>query len=341
MLKNDPLRELFPGEPRADRSHLVDSDLFRELTQGRGDQKVVKRIERSKQAVRKWQSLPLIQFLSGEQEMEIWGKKFDGNLTSHIQHWSNTAAQAMQNLFWNDCVFYWINLKTHERNWARIRPAATYFESDPIDDEISRLRKEVGAPEPFKKAHKIPKTERHWQHVRDVIFHITYFWEEVKGGGLMVAEGFINRKDPMNMERFNREYEMSPELVNNSIAVTSLYAYLAQSSERTIEVRQEAPKTVASSKTGQKKPWLRDDVSHIVLLDPTKAASVGCRHTGEESGRKSPAPHDRRGHWRQLQAIAGVREAKRIFVRPAWIGPTDWQHQGRIYKVVQDRKDDT
>lgn len=181
-----------------------------------------------------------------------------------------------------------------------------------------------------------PTTKEGWDYAERDLFHATYFWEEgcSHQDGITICEGFIRRKNPISQNVSKADAFMKALVMD----VCTLYAYLGQCSERTVEVRNSKSRTIDKGK----KPWLRDDLPYIVLLDPKKATQVGC-HRAEtgESNRKSPNPHDRRGHSRQLKAIPGVREAKSIHVRPAWIGPTTWEHKGRIYKVVQDRKVDS
>jgi hypothetical protein len=327
----------FLRDYRAKCLRAAEARIGESMTQGRGDQAVVRKFLDFPKAMAKWQSLPIIQFVRGEYMMETWNEEKQ----SRSDEWSTVCGDAMQNLYWNDCIFYWVDLPYKKRYWARIRPALDFFNDDPVDDAVMALRRQAGAPVWFDKNTKQPSSVSEREYAQTELFHAVYFWEE--DDGVVISEGFIKRKDPINQnwEQADRQ-DPTGNASGACVAVCTLYAYLAQTAERTVEVTNAAPRSPKDSKTGKKKPWLRDDVPYIVMLDPTRAETVGWRPrvAPGEAHRKSPKPHDRRGHRRTYRAIPGVREEKTIWVRPAWIGPTDWEHQGRIYKVVRDRKFD-
>lgn len=108
--------------------------------------------------------------------------------------------------------------------------------------------------------------------------------------------------------------------------------------ERTVETITESPGHLTeitpsspkcSAKTIKMVPWIRDDLSRIILLDPARAAKTYGMPTGRTlTERHAPVPHGRRGHWRRLS------DERRTWVRPAWIGPTEWESSGQIYRVL-------
>lgn len=92
-------------------------------------------------------------------------------------------------------------------------------------------------------------------------------------------------------------------------------------------VRASSPR--CAGKSARLKPWLRDDLERIILLDPSRAArDCGMPRGPLQGERHQPLPHGRRGHWRRLD------ETRRVWVRPAWIGPMQWQARGQIYRVL-------
>jgi len=83
-------------------------------------------------------------------------------------------------------------------------------------------------------------------------------------------------------------------------------------------------------KTERLKPWVAPRRQTFIMIDPAHAGDYG--HPSsirlESPGHHaSPVPHPRRGHWRHLAAD------RKTWVRPAWVGAMEWQHQGRTYKI--------
>lgn len=86
------------------------------------------------------------------------------------------------------------------------------------------------------------------------------------------------------------------------------------------------PRSAREERTEKLKPWVAPRRSTFIIIDPARAGEYG-HPSGEKRGtHASPIPHARRGHWRHL-------EDRRTWVRPAWIGATEWEHEGRIYKI--------
>ena len=308
------------------------------LTHGRGDQAIQQALAGNPKALAQWQSLPVIQFLNGENLMDLWPNPPVDAGVPHNTLWNTLCEEAMENMIWNDCVFYWVELVTGNRCWARVRSMTDYesYVADPLMLAISKLSDcNILEQKDFEYVLKVGGK------LEDVI--LLDFFMLPRKGTLKIAPWFTQRKHPIKqVNEATKDVIKGIQVAVMLQAVHTLYAYLCQSNERTVEVRPANPRTPAGSPKGKKRPWLRDDVPYIVLLDPARASRVGwqARKDSEGSNRKSPAPHDRRGHSRLLKAIPGVREAKRIWVRPAWIGPVDWEYKGRVYKVVRDRKVD-
>lgn len=83
------------------------------------------------------------------------------------------------------------------------------------------------------------------------------------------------------------------------------------------------------------RPWLREDLPRVVMIEPVQEEE-GTRVAASESGRKVRG-HHRRGHWRELRAERFHRK-RRLWVRPAWVGPREWRVPGQIYRVVTDQE---
>lgn len=92
-----------------------------------------------------------------------------------------------------------------------------------------------------------------------------------------------------------------------------------------------------AAKTRALKPWLDERAPRVIMLNPTKRYP----EHGRGGTHATPMPHQRRGHWRTLQAERyKARRGQRVWVKPAWIGPSEWTHQGNIYRVVAPPKPD-
>lgn len=87
------------------------------------------------------------------------------------------------------------------------------------------------------------------------------------------------------------------------------------------------------AKTARLKPWLRNDLPSLILIDPSRVADYGHPATVRHDDRSSPRLHPRRGHWRTLHR--GEDDERKTWVRPAWIGADAWDHQGAHYQLAQ------
>lgn len=89
-----------------------------------------------------------------------------------------------------------------------------------------------------------------------------------------------------------------------------------------------------AAKTRKTKPWLDTRAPRVILLNPNKRYP----EHGRGGSHASPMPHQRRGHWRTLQAERfGDRRGQRVWVKPAWIGPSEWSYAGNVYRVIGQR----
>lgn len=126
-------------------------------------------------------------------------------------------------------------------------------------------------------------------------------------------------------------YELSVRLFVASIA------YLTRTPTHPAEVARDlTPKQQRQSDKAVRagKPWIREDLPHVVMLDLERAREYGHPSgTGDGSG-ASPRPHQRRGHWRRLRHPR-FGKSRNVFVRPSWVGETEWSHEGVTYKVEQ------
>lgn len=121
----------------------IELGIAQSMTHGRGDQMIVREIASYPGAVRLWQSLPIIQFLDGEYLMGLWDDNAHDGFSDIGKKWNTVCGDAMANLFWNDCVFYWVDLELKRRFWVRLRPAASFFKKDYLDDAIMDMRKKL------------------------------------------------------------------------------------------------------------------------------------------------------------------------------------------------------
>ena len=92
-----------------------------------------------------------------------------------------------------------------------------------------------------------------------------------------------------------------------------------------------------NEKTIKKKPWARNDLSTYIVIEPGKEAEYGQPKTTTGDGR-AMTPHRRRGHWMAMRSerYKEGKRGQRVWRRPAWVGPREWVHQGREYRVISE-----
>jgi len=133
--------------------------------------------------------------------------------------------------------------------------------------------------------------------------------------------------EPEGMEIFGETIKSNIDLVLAAISHI-LYGF-----EYAVEVR---PAKTAERKTKPTlKPWTREDLPRIILIDPAEIGQYRKCSAGTGKTNASARPHQRRAHYRTLRAERfGNNCGKKIAIRQAWIGDTEWEHEGQIYKVL-------
>src|SRR3990167_7697935 len=106
--------------------------------------------------------------------------------------------------------------------------------------------------------------------------------------------------------------------------------------ESLVSVPVEAVPLHASGKrmTAKLKPWAREDLPRIILIDPKEAHRYGHRadHGGSHA---SPIPHPRRGGPMTLRHPRyGENQGKVIWRRGTWVGDRECVHHGTTYRVL-------
>lgn len=83
------------------------------------------------------------------------------------------------------------------------------------------------------------------------------------------------------------------------------------------------------------KPWLNRTWESYVGVTMRTAAQRHGMPRGPVDERHAPIPHHRRGHFAELRAARyGANIGKKVWRKPAWVGPVEWAHAGQIYRVV-------
>ena len=90
----------------------------------------------------------------------------------------------------------------------------------------------------------------------------------------------------------------------------------------------------------EKKPWLREDLPSIVLLDPNKPKTFR-EHTTPIGTHASPTPHQRLGHYANLRSEKFKnKKGQRIWRKGTWVGDEEWVFNGRHYKLLKGNEND-
>lgn len=137
----------------------------------------------------------------------------------------------------------------------------------------------------------------------------------------------INERVKSHCSKTHKHFELLRILAEIALS------YLHQTPSYLVSVRN----AKAKSESASKKPWTRRDLSHIILIDPTRVTDYRPARDSHLNGtHASPAPHQRRGHWRRIRI--DDPEQRKVFVRPSWVGDTEWEYAGQTYKVVVNNK---
>jgi hypothetical protein len=128
------------------------------------------------------------------------------------------------------------------------------------------------------------------------------------------------------------------------LLIQAILIYLSGMDEYLVQVEPvlDARGRRQATKSAAQKPWTRLDLPHYILIDPQRAHEYGRTESpGGEGHHASPRPHTRRGHWRELRAERYEREAdgapRKLWIKPAWVGASEWTSEGARYRVVPPR----
>lgn len=124
------------------------------------------------------------------------------------------------------------------------------------------------------------------------------------------------------------------------VACLALAYILSGAAGYAVEVKNNTPvkKESLEKKLRTETPWRRNDLPSIIYLHPDELSKYGHPSGRKEpaSQHKSPRPHARRGHWRTLRSerFTEAMRGRRVFVREAWVGETEWISEGQQYKLI-------
>ncbi len=123
-------------------------------------------------------------------------------------------------------------------------------------------------------------------------------------------------------------------LMTNSLILFFLsIAYMQYADEYLVKVTPRPKSDKTPKDLPKNKPWLKQDLPHWIMIDPGRINEYRPATPGDGS-HASPRPHERRGHWRELRSDRYVNmRGKKVFIKPQWIGETEWEGDGNHYKV--------
>lgn len=152
------------------------------------------------------------------------------------------------------------------------------------------------------------------------------------------------RPDAHGWKPTEQQQRFQNEIERIRLVGSAFMAYLSRCPEYLVEETPEVPQGAPPRRRNDSKPWTYNYLPRIILLDPTQAPS-GEPKSDQGGTHASPRPHQRRGHWATLKASrfyhgshAETHDPKtnprRVFVKPAWVGPRSWVMQGNRYRVL-------
>lgn len=101
----------------------------------------------------------------------------------------------------------------------------------------------------------------------------------------------------------------------------------------------ETPRNFRPPKERAPKATRAQDKERVRLIMPEHLRRVYPHIDTARDGAKTSremAPHFRRGHTKLLSSSRWKdKQGQRVVVRPTWVGPEDWEHQGLKYRVVR------
>lgn len=118
-------------------------------------------------------------------------------------------------------------------------------------------------------------------------------------------------------------------------AIIGIFDIIETSSRHPVEVINTTPRR--SMNPRNEKPWTREDLRTVILMDLSEARKYG--HRVDRGGsHASPIPHTRRGHYATLRHEKWKHNPdgspRQVWVKPAWVGDTEWIFEGRQYRVI-------
>lgn len=132
--------------------------------------------------------------------------------------------------------------------------------------------------------------------------------------------------------------------IRNAMAALDEVMYFNQPKRFVVERAAARPRGALGKKARSRLPKLlrSHERPHFILLDPgeirEKIGSTPGAAGAPENGRRKPAPHPRRRHYRTYRSDR-YREDLRgqtVLVPATWVGPEEGEYQGRRYRVRLD-----
>jgi hypothetical protein len=116
--------------------------------------------------------------------------------------------------------------------------------------------------------------------------------------------------------------------------VCDVFDTIDSSQLHAVEVFNQSNRPAPTRKDRSGKPWTREDLHTVILMNLSDARKYG--HRVDRGGsHASPSPHTRRGHYLTLRhARYGKHVGERRWRKPAWVGDTEWIFEGRQYRVI-------
>jgi hypothetical protein len=317
--------------------------------QPRADHEVARYIYHQKglKALREWHSLPFCQI--EEKALAEWLQKrlpeWGVSLPAHI------SSSPHEYLLWPDAVYFVKYAPDGPAQagsgiaCARVR--AYPEEAPPVDSYWTNACNSINSPiqlliSVYTTTHKhlhasggMDVIVLHSHEDRSVCPH------EISGPTLNMLADRINlegselERSAVNLERLEEASVGLDRLMRGSYDwVRTVLAYLSQTPAYPVEQKLQLNdrQRAKAAKTARKFPWSRPDLPSIIFIDFKQAAARGWKG----GTHATPAPHQRRGHWRTYQHEKwGSLRGQRRWVRHAWIGDKEWVFNGQRYKVVE------
>jgi hypothetical protein len=150
------------------------------------------------------------------------------------------------------------------------------------------------------------------------------------GGAVHVAQSH-----PVGLQIAQQMPEGLEAYLSGMVAdVLSRTAGISHPGHYIVEVKPKGPKTTAS-KNPKKRRRAQRNIDHFILVSYDEVTRLNPSNRGTSG--QTVRPHARRGHWRELPERAVHKRAEgitRVFVRPALIGPHNFEDRSNKYRVL-------